>query len=71
MVTILFDLENLPRPEVKTESTILYTILGEDVVFVQNFPATAEDQALAAKWATLSTELFGKGLIKVSMDAIR
>jgi len=68
LVTLLFDLRNLPRPEVRTEATLAYTVLGEDHGFGKNpnaqFKTSPEDRALYAKWCKISYELFESGKIK-------
>jgi len=68
LITILFDLRNLPRPEVKTESTLTYVVLGEDHGFGKGahaqFKTSDEERATYVRWLRVGWEIFGKGLVK-------
>ena len=72
LCAILFDLSNLPRPEVKTQCTLVYTALGQDQVWGPfSFSTTPEDRDMFVKWAALSTELFRDGKVKpMAIDVV-
>ena len=57
----------LPRKDVKTEVTLAYTLLGEDMKFSKDleFKTSPEDRPLYAKWAKITTELLRDGKVKV------
>lgn len=56
LVTILSDLSGLPRTDVKTEVTLVYSVLGTE---------HPEDRALHTAWCKKSTVLFQQGSVKV------
>jgi len=68
LVTILFDLRNLKRPEVHTQATLAYTSLGEDHGFGSHpssqFKTSEENRATYVRWCRFSYELFESGKIK-------
>jgi len=68
LIAILFDLRKLPRPEVHTEATLAYVLLGEDHGFGSSprsqFKTSPEERATYVKWLRIGWELFGKGLVK-------
>jgi hypothetical protein len=66
LITLLFDLTNLPREDVKTEPALAYTMLGHDVTFgTQVFPSPPEDRAAFVEWAGRLTVLLQEKKIKV------
>jgi len=66
LITTLFMLEDLPRPEVKTEPTMVYTTLGEDVSWGSyfHFKADPSHRQLHAHWAKKITQLLADGKLK-------
>jgi len=65
LITTLFDLEDLPRPEVKTIPTLVYTGLGQDHSWGEvKFPSDDTHRDLHARWAKKLTQLVGEGKIK-------
>ena len=72
MVTLLFDLKDLPRPYVHTEATIGYTALGEDHSVGESdvFKTSDEDRGTEVKWCKLSHDLFAEQKIKVSSSIL-
>jgi len=66
LITILFDLTNLPREEVKTESILTYVALGADADFgpTVHFKSSPEYRASHAYWLKEATKLFGSGKLK-------
>jgi len=68
LITLLFDLRNLPRPEVRTEGTLVYTIMGEDHGFGRNpnaqFKTSAEERTTYVKWVRIIYELLKSRKLK-------
>jgi len=68
LVTLLFDLGDLARTEVRTEATLSYTVLGEDHGIGSSpnaqFKTSAENRAIYARWVKTSYELFESGKLK-------
>lgn len=70
LVCILFDLTGLPRTDVKTEATLVYTALGQPHSWgPYNFDSVPEDRALYVKFAKLSTKLFADGSLQVRLSS--
>lgn len=60
-----------PRPEVKTETTLAYTLLGTDQPYgVESFKSPPEDRAAYARWGNLATQLFAEEKVYVRKDPI-
>ena len=56
----------LPRPDVKTNTTLAYFMLGKPVAWgTVTLPAQPEDRACFSRWTKKTTELFAKGDVKV------
>lgn len=65
LLCILFALGEPARKDVKTESTIVYTSLGDDQKFGSaSFKTSKEDRANLVESCKLATELFQDGKIK-------
>ncbi|KZS97296.1 GroES-like protein [Sistotremastrum niveocremeum HHB9708] len=65
LVLVLFDLDNLPRPEVKTRAMMGYNILGYETQVGDIFyKAVPEQRAMWVRWCKLCTKLFGDGQLK-------
>lgn len=65
LVCLLFDLGDPARKDVKTESTLAYTALGEDQSFGPAFFASSkEDRANMVECSELVTKLFESGTLK-------
>ncbi|KLO04399.1 GroES-like protein [Schizopora paradoxa] len=55
----------LPRPDVKTSTTLAYMMLGTPIQWGKiTLPAQPEDRACFVRWTKITTELFAKGAIK-------
>ncbi|KZT32638.1 GroES-like protein [Sistotremastrum suecicum HHB10207 ss-3] len=65
LVLVLFNLDNLPRPEVKTRAMMGYNILGYEAQVGDIFyKAVPEQRAMWVRWCKLCTKLFGDGQLK-------
>lgn len=65
LICLLFDLGELPRKDVKTESTLAYTVLGEDQSFGPAFfPSSKEDREYCVKYCQFITKLFEQEKIR-------
>jgi len=65
LVCLLFKLGDPARSDVKTESTLAYTALGEDQSFgPAAFKSSAEDRQNHVDCAKLATKLFAEGKLK-------
>lgn len=65
LITALINEENLPRPEVRTDFTFVYTLLGEDQpLYGVVFKSDASHRRLQVYWAGLATELLAGGQLK-------
>lgn len=65
LVCLLFDLDELPRKDVKTESTLAYTVLGEDQSFGPAFfPSSKEDRDYAVKYCEFIPKLWEQGKLR-------
>ncbi|KAF8582081.1 NAD(P)-binding protein [Ramaria rubella] len=65
LITTLFELNDLPRPEVKTQATLVYTTLGADHTWGPfRFDTDPSHRQLHVKWAKKITHLLAEGKIK-------
>lgn len=62
---LLFDLKDLPRKDVKTESTLAYTANGQDNAFGPAvFKTSPEDRQNQVESMKLATKLFAEGKLR-------
>lgn len=65
LVTVLFDVGDLPRADVKTNSTLAYMMLGKPQTWgTHTFPAQPEDRECFVRWTKKTTELLADGDVK-------